>query len=93
MNFTNEPFTQTSYWDRQELVIDDLPSSGTYFVVIFGRNIIGQDDNNNNNNSAVAGKYSLAIGEIEDFSPYDFSICLKRGLIPNSSSKTILRLL
>lgn len=76
-----EPFTQTSYWERQEVVIDNLPASGTYFVVIFDRNIISQLNNNNNNNnsSSSTGKYSLAIGEIEDFSPYDLFTTLPRA--------------
>ena len=55
-----EPFTQTSYWNRQEVIINDLPSSGTYFVVIFDRNIISQDYKNS---SVTAKIYSLAIGE------------------------------
>jgi hypothetical protein len=70
-----EPFTQTSYWERQEVIIDNLPASGTYFVVIFDRSIISQD----NNSSSSTGKYSLAIGEIEDFSPYDFFITLPKA--------------
>jgi hypothetical protein len=72
-----EPFTQTSYWERQEVVIDNLPASGTYFVVIFDRNIISQV--NNNNSSSSTGKYSLAIGEIEDFSPYDLFTTLPKA--------------
>jgi len=78
-----EPITQTSYWERQEVVIDNLPASGTYFVVIFDRNIISQVNNNNNNNnnnsSSSTGKYSLAIGEIEDFSPYDLFTTLPKA--------------
>lgn len=56
-----EPFTQTSYWERQEIVINSLPSDGTYYLVVFDRSRV-QD----------AGKYILAVGEIEDFSPLDF---------------------
>lgn len=70
-----EPFTQTSYWERQEVVINNLPASGTYFVVIFDRNNFSQD----NNDSGSTGKYSLAIGEIEDFSPYDFFTILPKA--------------
>ena len=56
-----EPFTQTSYWERQEMVINSLPSVGTYYLVVFDRSLV-QDER----------KYTLAIGEIEDFSPLDF---------------------
>ncbi len=56
-----EPFTQTSYWERQEIVVNSLPSSGTYYLVVFVRSL-AQDE----------GKYTLAVGEIEDFSPLDF---------------------
>jgi hypothetical protein len=56
-----EPFTQTSYWERQEIVVNSLPSSGTYYLVVFDRSLV-QDE----------GKYTLAVGEIEDFSPLDF---------------------
>jgi hypothetical protein len=56
-----EPFTQTSYWERQEIVINGLPSVGTYYLVVFDRGLV-QDE----------GKYTLAVGEIEDFSLLDF---------------------
>lgn len=56
-----EPFTQTSYWERQEIVINNLPSDGTYHLVVFDRSLL-QD----------MGKYTLAVGEIEDFSLLDF---------------------
>jgi hypothetical protein len=56
-----EPFTQTSYWERQEIVINSLPSVGTYYLVVFDRNLV-QDE----------GKYTLAVGEIEAFSLLDF---------------------
>jgi hypothetical protein len=56
-----EPFTQTSYWERQEIVINSLPSFGTYYLVVFDRSLV-QDQ----------GKYTLAVGEIEDFSLLDF---------------------
>ena len=49
-----EPFTQTSYWGRQEIVINSLPSVGTYYLVVFDRSL-AQDE----------GKYTLAVGEIE----------------------------
>ena len=56
-----EPFTQTSYWERQEIVINSLPSVGTYYLVVFDRSLV-QDER----------KYTLAVGEIEDFSALDF---------------------
>ncbi|HEX6282723.1 MAG TPA: hypothetical protein VFZ67_10895 [Nitrososphaera sp.] len=56
-----EPFTQSSYWERQEIVINSLPSDGTYYLVVFDISLV-QD----------AGKYTLAVGEIEDFSLLDF---------------------
>ena len=56
-----EPFTQTSYWERQEIVINSLPSVGTYYLVVFDKSII-----------QGTGKYTLAVGEIEDFSALDF---------------------
>ncbi len=56
-----EPFTQTSYWERQEIIINSLPSDGTYYLVVFDGSL-AQD----------TGKYTLAVGEIEDFSLLDF---------------------
>jgi len=56
-----EPFTQTSYWERQEIIINSLPSPGTYYLVVFDKSLMRE-----------VGKYSLAIGEIEDFSALDF---------------------
>jgi hypothetical protein len=56
-----EPFTQTSYWERQEMVINSLPSVGTYYLVVFDRSLMED-----------AAKYTLAVGEIEDFSLLDF---------------------
>ena len=56
-----EPFTQTSYWDRQEIIINSLPSDGTYHLVVFDKGLMQEP-----------AKYTLAIGEIEDFSPIDF---------------------
>jgi len=56
-----EPFTQTSYWERQEIVINRLPSVGTYYLVVFDKRLVQEE-----------GKYTLAVGEIEDFSLLDF---------------------
>ena len=57
-----EPFTQTSYMVRQELVIDKLPSTGTFEIVVFDKTL-RQDE---------SGKYVLAVGEREDFSAVDY---------------------
>ncbi len=53
-----EPFGQTTYWDRQEVRIS-IPADGTYYIVVF-------------DSQGFAGKYSLAVGTIEDFSTLDF---------------------
>jgi hypothetical protein len=53
-----EPFGQTTYWERQEIQIS-IPEDGTYYIMVF--DIQG-----------VSGKYSLAVGTIEDFSMIDF---------------------
>lgn len=49
-----EPFGQVIYWERQELRTE-IPNDGTYFIVV-------TDEKNQ------SGKYSLAVGTIEDFS-------------------------
>lgn len=49
-----EPFGQVTYWERQEIKTT-LTTEGEYFVIVL-------DEKNQ------AGKYSLAIGTIEDFS-------------------------
>jgi hypothetical protein len=53
-----EPFGQVTYWQRQE-VRTVIPSDGTYYLVVF-------------DTQGKGGKYSLAVGEIEDFKPLDF---------------------
>ncbi|MDX1533579.1 MAG: hypothetical protein R3230_05190 [Nitrosopumilaceae archaeon] len=52
-----EPFTQTTYWERQEIRIT-IPIDGEYYLAV-------SDWQN------VHGKYSLAVGEIEDFDIID----------------------
>jgi hypothetical protein len=52
-----EPFGQVTYWERQE-VKTTLTTEGKYFVMVL-------DEKNQ------TGKYSLAIGTIEDFSGAD----------------------
>ena len=49
-----EPFGQVTYWERQELRTE-IPNDGIYFIVVI-------DEKNQ------SGKYSLAVGTIEDFS-------------------------
>ena len=56
-----EPFTQTSYLLRQELIIERLPSTGSYTLVVFDRAM-----------QADSAKYVLAIGEREEFSLADY---------------------
>ena len=53
----HEPFGQVTYWERQEIETT-LTTEGKYFVIVL-------DEKNQ------AGKYSLAIGTIEDFSGAD----------------------
>ena len=62
-----EPFGQITYWERQELKTD-IPMDGTYFLVVM-------DEKNQ------SGKYSLAIGTIEDFSLVDFFTILPKAWI------------
>lgn len=62
-----EPFGQITYWDRQELKTE-IPVDGTYFLVVM-------DEKNQ------SGKYSLAIGTIEDFSLVDFFTILPKAWI------------
>jgi len=52
-----EPFGQVTYWERQEIE-STLTTEGKYFVMVL-------DEKNQ------TGKYSLAIGTIEDFSGAD----------------------
>ncbi len=60
-----EPFGQVTYWERQE-IRTDIVLDGQYFIVV-------TDENNK------AGKYSLAIGTIEDFSGGDFFTILPKA--------------
>ena len=60
-----EPFGQVTYWERQEVQME-IPSTGEYFIVVM-------DEKNQ------SGKYSLAIGTIEDFSGADFFTILPKA--------------
>ena len=62
-----EPFGQVTYWERQE-VRTEIPADGKYFIVV-------TDEKNQ------SGKYSLAIGTIEDFSGGDFITILPKAWI------------
>jgi hypothetical protein len=62
-----EPFGQITYWERQEFKME-IPADGTYFLVVM-------DEKNQ------SGKYSLAIGTIEDFSFLDFFTILPKAWI------------
>ncbi|MBM7556762.1 hypothetical protein [Halanaerobacter jeridensis] len=48
-----EPFTQTSYWQKQKLIIT-APTTGTYYLTVFS-------------NKEEVGKYVLAIGQQEQW--------------------------
>ena len=60
-----EPFGQVTYWERQE-IRTEIPFDGTYFIVVM-------DEKNEK------GKYSLAIGTIEDFSGGDLFLILPKA--------------
>lgn len=60
-----EPFGQVTYWERQE-IRTEIPYDGTYFIVVL-------DEKNQK------GKYSLAIGTIEDFSGGDLFVTLPKA--------------
>ncbi len=57
-----EPFGQATYWERQETRIT-IPYDGTYYIVVY-------------NSQGFEGKYSLAVGTIEDFSMIDLFLIL-----------------
>ena len=60
-----EPFGQVTYWERQEVNVK-IPHDGKYFLIV-------TDEKNQ------SGKYSLAIGTIEDFSGLDFITILPKA--------------
>ncbi|MDH3277004.1 MAG: hypothetical protein OEM21_02780 [Nitrosopumilus sp.] len=62
-----EPFGQVTYWERQEVRMN-IPTDGEYFIVVL-------DEKNQ------SGKYSLAIGTIEDFSGGDIFTTLPTAWI------------
>ena len=72
-----EHFTQTSYWERQE-IRTMLPSLGVYYVVVFDMDGSGKSDKNNSSSdsSINEGKFGLAVGETEDFSMQDYLVLL-----------------
>ena len=60
-----EPFGQVTYWERQEIKTT-ITEDGQYFILVM-------DEKNQ------SGKYSLAIGTIEDFSGADFFTILPKA--------------
>ena len=56
-NVSYEPFTQVNYWERQEIRIDSV-NPGTYYLAVF--------------DTSENGKFTLAVGEVEDFSKANF---------------------
>ena len=56
-NVFYEPFTQVNYWERQEIRTESI-NPGTYYLAVF--------------NPTENGKFTLAVGEIEDFSKANF---------------------
>jgi hypothetical protein len=59
-----EPFGQVTYWERQEVKIT-IPKDGTYYIAVY-------DQQSN-------GKYSLAVGTVEDFTFVDFFTLLPKS--------------
>jgi hypothetical protein len=57
-----EPFGQATYWERQEIKIT-IPYDGIYYIVVY-------------NGQGFEGKYSLAVGTIENFSLLDLFLIL-----------------
>ncbi len=60
-----EPFGQVTYWERQEIKTE-IPGDGKYYIIVM-------DERNQ------SGKYSLAVGTIEDFSGGDFFTVLPKA--------------
>lgn len=60
-----EPFGQASYWERQEISLK-IPETGTYYLMVY-------------DTQGLDGKYSLAVGKIEDFSFIDFFTILPKA--------------
>jgi hypothetical protein len=60
-----EPFGQVTYWERQEIRYE-ISVDGQYFIIVM-------DEKNQ------SGKYSLAIGTIEDFTVSDFFTVLPKA--------------
>ena len=62
-----EPFGQVTYWERQE-ISTTIPEDGTYFIIVMDE-------------KSQSGKYSLAVGTIEDFSGIDFFTILPKAWV------------
>ena len=70
-----EPFTQTSYWERQE-INSKLDKLGTYYIVVYNSYDNSGKDIHGQNNFSNFGKFSLAVGKIEDFSILDLLVLI-----------------
>lgn len=70
-----EPFTQTSYWERQE-INSKLDKIGTYYIVVY--NSYDNSDNKvrQKTGDSRLGKFSLAVGKVEDFSILDLLVLI-----------------
>lgn len=72
---TYEPFTQTSYWERQE-VNSKLDKLGTYYIVIYNSNDNSDNGVQQQTSLSKFGKFSLAVGKVEDFSILDLLVLI-----------------
>lgn len=72
---TYEPFTQTSYWQRQE-INSKLNKLGTYYIVVY--NSYENSDSGIQQQTSLSkfGKFSLAVGKVEDFSILDLFVLI-----------------
>jgi hypothetical protein len=70
-----EPFTQTSYWERQE-VNSKLDKLGTYYIIVYSIQNNSSNNTLDQNNIPMFGKFSLAVGKVEDFSILDLLVLI-----------------
>ncbi|MDQ2686150.1 MAG: hypothetical protein M3Y25_09960 [Thermoproteota archaeon] len=72
-----ESFTQTSYYERQE-INTNLNELGIHYIIVYN-NYNGNNKSNSTHTSYSLpsfGKFSLAIGKVEDFSVLDFFVVI-----------------
>jgi len=72
---TYEPFTQTSYWERQE-INSKLNKLGTYYIIVYNSQNNLSNNTLDQNNIPKFGKFSLAVGKVEDFSILDLLVLI-----------------